>query len=95
MTTAPLVERVEIDGSDWLSFTVVPIDVAIIRGTTADEFGNMSMEHEPAILEPLTLAQAARANGGLVIAEVKRMARRGSLTRSSCACPAFWSMRSS
>ena len=80
VTTAPMVERVEIDGSDWLSFTVVPIDVAIIRGTTADEFGNMSMEHEPAILEPLTLAQAARANGGLVIAEVKRVARRGSLS---------------
>ena len=69
-----------VDEGDWLSFTVVPIDVAIIRGTTADEFGNMSMEHEPAILEPLTLAQAARANGGLVIAEVKRMARRGSLS---------------
>src|SRR5262249_56568005 len=70
VTTAPMVERVEIDGSDWLSFTVVPIDVAIICGTTADEFGNMSMEHEPAILEPLTLAQAAPANGGLLIAEV-------------------------
>jgi propionate CoA-transferase len=80
VTTAPLVERVRIDGEDWLSFTVVPLDVAIIRGTTADEFGNMSMEHEPAILEPLTLAQAARANGGMVIAEVKRVARRGSLS---------------
>ena len=80
VTTVPMVERVRVDGGDWLSFTVVPIDVAIIRGTTADEFGNMSMEHEPAILEPLTLAQAARANGGLVIAEVKRMARRGSLS---------------
>src|SRR5262245_25434138 len=80
VTTAPLVERVQVDGADWLSFTVVPIDVAIVRGTTADEFGNMSMEHEPAILEPLTLAQAARASGGLVIAEVKRVARRGSLS---------------
>ncbi len=79
VTTVPMVERVRVDGDDWLSFTVVPIDVAVIRGTTADEFGNMSMEHEPAILEPLTLAQAARANGGLVIAEVKRVARRGSL----------------
>ena len=79
VTTEELVERVEIDGADWLSFKVVPIDVAIIRGTTADEFGNLSMEHEPAILEPLTLAQAAHANGGLVLAEVKRVVRRGSL----------------
>ncbi len=74
---------------------MVPIDVAIIRGTTADEFGNMSMEHEPAILEPLALAQAARANGGLVIAEVKRVARRGACTPSSCACPGSWSTQSS
>jgi propionate CoA-transferase len=77
---AELVELVHVDGAEWLSFRVVPIDVAIIRGTTADEFGNMSMEQEPAILEPLALAQAARANGGLVIAEVKRVARRGSLS---------------
>ncbi|HEY7140798.1 MAG TPA: CoA-transferase [Methylomirabilota bacterium] len=79
VTTEELVERVELDGTDWLSFRVVPIDVAIIRGTTADEFGNMSMEQEPAILEPLALAQAARANGGLVLAEVKRVVPRGSL----------------
>ena len=44
MTTVPMVERVRVDEGDWLSFTVVPIDAAIIRGTTADEFpGNMSM----------------------------------------------------
>jgi propionate CoA-transferase len=74
-----LVELVYLDGAEWLSFRVVPIDVALIRGTTADEFGNMSMEHEPAILEPLSLAQAARASGGLVLAEVKRVVPRGSL----------------
>jgi propionate CoA-transferase len=79
VTTEELVELVHLDGAEWLSFRVVPIHVAIIRGTTADEFGNMSMEHEPAILEPLALAQAARANGGLVLAEVKRVVQRGSL----------------
>jgi propionate CoA-transferase len=79
VTTEPLVELVELDGAEWLSYRVVPIDVAVIRGTTADEFGNMSMEQEPAILEPLALAQAARANGGIVLAEVKRVVARGSL----------------
>jgi propionate CoA-transferase len=79
VTAEELVELVHLDGAKWLSFRVVPLDTAIIRGTTADEFGNMSMEHEPAILEPLTLAQAARANGGLVLAEVKRVVPRGSL----------------
>jgi propionate CoA-transferase len=79
VATEELVELVHLDGAEWLSFRVVPIDVAIIRGTTADEFGNMSMEQEPAILEPLTLAQAARANGGIVLAEVKRVVSRGSL----------------
>jgi propionate CoA-transferase len=79
VTHEDLVEVIELDGAEWLSFRVPPIDVAIIRGTTADEFGNISMEHEPAILEPLTMAQAAHASGGLVLAEVKRLVRRGSL----------------
>lgn len=78
-TREDLVEVVEFDGAEWLAFRVLPIDVAIIRGTTADEAGNISMEHEPAFLEPLALAQAAHNSGGLVLAEVKRLARRGSL----------------
>lgn len=78
-TLEDLVEILEFDGAEWLVFRVLPIDVAIIRGTTADEFGNISMEHEPAFLEPLAMAQAAHNSGGLVLAEVKRLVRRGSL----------------
>lgn len=74
-----LVDLIEIDGRSWLAYKVFPFDAAIIRGTTADEAGNISMEHEPVVLETLAMAQAARNSGGIVIAEVKRRVRRGSL----------------
>ena len=86
-TREDLVEVIELDGNEWLAFRVPPIDVAIVRGTTADEFGNISMEHEPAFLEPLAMAQAAHATGGLVLAEVKRLVRRGSLHPQSVKVP--------
>jgi propionate CoA-transferase len=86
-TQEDLVEILEFDGAEWLAFRVFPIDIAIIRGTTADEFGNISMEHEPAFLEPLAVAQAAHNSGGLVLAEVKRLVRRGSLHPQSVKVP--------
>ena len=74
-----LVEVIEIDGRPWLAYKVFPFNAAIIRGTTADEFGNLSLEHEPVILETLAMAQAAKNSGGIVIAETKRLVKRGSL----------------
>lgn len=75
----PLVELVEVGGQELLFYRSVPLDVAFIRGTTADPDGNLTMEEEPAICGDLLLAQAARANGGKVVAQVKRLAGRGSL----------------
>ena len=69
---------VEFDGEEWLYFQAIPVDVAIIRGTTADELGNLSMEHEGAYLGALEQALAARNNGGIVIAQVKRVTAAGS-----------------
>ncbi len=74
-----LVELVHLDGQEYLSYRVPPIEVAIIRGTTADEDGNITMEYEPVTLEVLSLAQAAKNHQGLVIAQVKRLTARGSL----------------
>ena len=54
-------------------------NVAIIRATTADERGNLTYEHEGAYLGPLDQALAARNNGGIVIAQVKRVAEAGTL----------------
>ena len=75
----PIVRKVRFDGEDWLHFPNIRPDVAIIRATTADEAGNLSMEHEGATLGVLDLAVAARNCGGIVIAQVKRVVARGSI----------------
>jgi propionate CoA-transferase len=75
----PIVRKVEFDGATWLYFKAIVPGVAIIRATTADENGNLSFEHEGAYLGPLDQALAAHNNGGIVIAQVKRLARAGSL----------------
>ncbi len=75
----PIVSRIEFAGEDWLFFPTIIPNVAIIRATTADERGNLSYEHEGGILGPLDQALAVRNNGGLVIAQVKRLAAAGSL----------------
>jgi propionate CoA-transferase len=78
-TTEDIVRVVEFDADEWLYFRAIPVDVAIIRGTTADEWGNLSMEHEGAYLGAYEQALAARNNGGFVIAQVKRVASAGSI----------------
>jgi acyl CoA:acetate/3-ketoacid CoA transferase len=78
-TTEEIVRVVEFDGEEWLYIKTIPIDVAIIRGTTADEWGNLSFEHEGAYLGALEQALAARANRGLVIAQAKRLTTPGTI----------------
>ena len=74
-----LVSVVELGGREWLLYYAIPINVAFIRGTTADERGNITLEHEPATLGVLTAAMAAHNSGGIVIAQVERMACHGTL----------------
>ncbi len=75
----PVVRKAHFDGQDWLYFPAIVPQVAIIRATTADEKGNLTYEHEGALLGGLDQALAARNNGGIVIAQVKRVVRQGSL----------------
>ena len=82
-----LVKRVEFDGEEWLYYKSIPIDVAIIRATTADERGNLSMEHEGSYLGTMDQALAAHNNGGIVIAQVKRVAQAGALPPQSIRVP--------
>lgn len=79
VTTEDYVQLVEFAGEEWLFYPRIHIDAAFVRGTTADGAGNISMENEAAILEGLSIAQAARACGAPVIAQVKRVVPTGSI----------------
>jgi propionate CoA-transferase len=78
-TTEDLVRLIEIDGEECLLYKTFPVNVGIIRATTGDPDGNLTMEKEALTLEALAIAMAARNSGGIVIAQVERVAESGSL----------------
>jgi propionate CoA-transferase len=72
-TTEELVERISLNGEEWLWYHAIPIDVAFIRATRADANGNLTFEREGIIGEVLPMAQAAKNHGGIVIAQVEEI----------------------
>lgn len=78
-TTEDIVRLMEIDGNEYLFYKALPIHVGIIRGTTADPDGNVTMEKEALTLEAQAIAMAAHNSGGMVIVQVERIADRGTL----------------
>lgn len=80
-TTEDIVEVVRFDDHDYLRYKHFGIDVCLIRGTTADEFGNISMEQEVAPLDALSQAMATKQRGGIVICQVMRLARGGGINQ--------------
>ncbi|HME20379.1 MAG TPA: CoA-transferase [Acetobacteraceae bacterium] len=79
VTTKDIVELVEVGGEEWLFYKVGKVNVAFIRGTTADTFGNVTMEREALTSNNLAMAMAAKNSNGIVIVQVERIAERGSL----------------
>lgn len=78
-TKNEIVKVINIEGQEKLFYKAFPVNVAIIKGTYSDERGNISMEQEFASVEALSMAQAAKASGGVVIAQVKKVVSNGSL----------------
>ena len=80
-------EVVTFNGEEYLWYKPFPIHVGLIRGTKADERGNISMEKEGAFLEALPVAQAAKNSGGIVIAQVEYVTKAGTLHPKSIQVP--------
>ncbi|MFZ5753063.1 MAG: acyl CoA:acetate/3-ketoacid CoA transferase [Bacillota bacterium] len=79
VTKEDIVEVITIAGKERLFYKAFPIDVALIRGTTADEKGNVSMEKEAVSLEATAMAQAVKNSGGTVIVQVERVVKAGTI----------------
>lgn len=82
-----LVELIELDGREWIWYKPILIDIAFLRGTTADEAGNITMEKEAIFGEMLSMAQATRRSGGVVIVQVERMAQNSTLNAKDVKIP--------
>ncbi|MFJ9498592.1 acyl CoA:acetate/3-ketoacid CoA transferase [Brevibacillus centrosporus] len=88
-TREELIQLIEINGLEWLFYPAVRPNVAIIRGTTADTEGYISMEDEIAYLDALAMAQATHNNGGIVIAQVQRLVKARTLHPKSVKIPGY------
>ncbi len=88
VTTEDLVEVLELDGTEYLFYKSFPINIALLRGTTADEEGNVTMEREALTLENLSMAQAVKNSGGIVIVQVERVTTERILSPQAVKLPA-------
>lgn len=86
-TTDELVELVEFQGEEYLFYKGFKLDVAILRGTTADEKGNITFEHESIINEGLAVASAAKNSGGIVIVQVEYLTKSGTMNPKDVKIP--------
>jgi propionate CoA-transferase len=74
-----LVGIITLEGREWMFYKPFHIDMCLLRGTTSDEDGNVTMEHEAVFGEMLSMAQATRRAAGIVAVQVKRLAKRHTL----------------
>lgn len=89
VTKEDLVSLMEIDGEEYLFYKAFKPDVCVIRGSTADVEGYISLEDEVTLMDVLPMAQAAHNNGGIVIAQVKRLVKKGSIPPKEVKVPGY------
>ncbi len=89
-TTEDMVELIHFDGEEYLAYKTLPIDVALLRGTSADPAGNITMEKEALTLEVLAIAMAARNSGGKIIVQVERIVEHGTLNGRQVKIPGIF-----
>ncbi len=89
VTVEPLIEVIELDGGEYLFYKAPSPNLALIRGTTVDEDGHVSLEHEAATLDALSIALAAHNSAGKVVCQVERISKRGTLHPQIARIPTF------
>lgn len=87
VTTEEYVKLVEFEGDEYLFYRSFPLDVALIRGTTADEDGNLTVDKESIHVESLALAEATKNSGGIVIVQAEYLAKAKTLHPKSVKVP--------
>lgn len=85
-----LVELMEIHGEEWLLYKSFPVNVALIRATYCDENGNATMDKEAATLDSLSIAQAAKNSGGIVLLQVEKVVQNGTLDPRKVKIPGIY-----
>jgi propionate CoA-transferase len=88
--TEPLIQKITVNGEELLFYPSWPIDVAIVRASTADLHGNLSFEDEALVSSNIGLVLAAKASGGRVIAQVRRIVDPGSRLASDVRIPGMF-----
>ncbi len=89
MTKEDIVEKITLNNKDYMFYKSFPINVAFIRGTYADEDGNITLDKEPLKLEALPLAMACKNSGGKVFVQVEKVVRRGTFDPKSVKIPSI------
>ena len=82
-----VVSLVEFDGAEYLHYKTFPLDICMIRGSYADEYGNVSLEEEAIHSEQAAMAAAVHNSGGIVVVQVKNVFKRGALDPRQVSIP--------
>lgn len=84
----PIVELAEVGGQEYLRYLPFPVHACLLKGSVADDYGNISLDEEPANVDSAAMAMAVRNSGGVVIVQVRKRVPTGSLGARQVRIPA-------